>query len=319
MGSNAASKAANLQYQAAQQAMKLIQGSLAPTNTGIQTAADQARADAVAAAGTAGTNLTGTAAAAGSNLIGAAGDANAFLNPYITAGQGAITNLAQLMAPGGALTQQFGLQQMQQNDPGYQFRIDAANKALQASAAAKGGALGGGALRSLQAQSQNLASSEMQNAFDRWNTQQNNLYSRLSGLGSMGLTAGTTAGANLMNANTTAGGWNVGAAGTAGNWLTQGTQYGGTAEQNAALNIANNTMSANRTMADLMTGGAAAQAAGTVGSANAWTGMASGLANVGNQVGNYYQQQNMLDWMKQNPGVFANPSLRYGTPSGGYV
>ena len=42
---------------------------------------------------------------------------------------------------------------------------------------------------------------------------------------------------------------------------------------------------------NLMTGGAAAQAAGTVGSANAWSGALGGVANAAGQVGGYYQDQ----------------------------
>ena len=300
LGSNAASNAANLQYKASQDAMAQIKAALAGVTPGIQTAADQSKADALAAALTSGANLTGAAGTAGTNLVGAAGSANALLNPYIQGGTSAFQNLASLMQPGGQLTQQFGLQQMQQNDPGYQFRIDQANKALQASAAARGGALGGGALRSLQNQSQNLASSEMQNAYGRWQDQQTQLFNRLNTLGGAGLTAGNQAGANLMNAYGQAGNWNVNAAGTAGNWLNQGTQYGGTAEQNAASNIANTTMNAYRSIADLMTGGAAAQAGGVVGSANAMTGALGGVGNAANQAYNAYQQQNLLDWLKNN-------------------
>ena len=310
MGSRAANKAGQLQYQAAQDAMKQMRDALAQTNPQIQSAADQAKADALAAAREAGVNLTGTAAAAGQGVTDAATRANQFLSPFVQAGGDAVTNLAQLMAPGGLLSQRFDLNAMQTMDPGYQFRIDMANKALQSSAAAKGGALGGGALRSLQSQSQNLASSEMQNAFDRWRAQNQDIFGRYNTMATMGMDASGRAGTNLMNAAQLAGGWNVGAGQQAGNWLTQGTQYGGTGQMNAANSIASNTMNTYRTIADLMTGGAAAQAAGTVGSANAWQGALSGVANVGNQIGGYYNQKNMLDWMQQNPGVFANPSLR---------
>jgi hypothetical protein len=302
MGSRAAGQASQLQYAASQKAIQEFKDALARTNPQIQTAADQARADAIAAANTAGTGLTGAASTAGANLTGAA---NTLFSPYAQAGQGAIQNLAQMMAPGGQLTQQFGLEQMQQNDPGYQFRIDMANRALQSSAAARGGALGGGALRSLQTQSQNLASSEMENAFGRWNTQQGNLFNRLNTLAGTGMQAGQ----QILGANQQAGQWGVGAAGQAGDWLTQGTQYGGTAQQNAASNIAQNTMGAYKSIADLLTGGASAQAAGTMGAANAWSGALGGIGNAAGQVGNYYQQQNLLNWLRQNPGVFGNPAI----------
>jgi hypothetical protein len=52
-------------------------------------------------------------------------------------------------------------------DPGVQFRIDAANKALERSAAAKGGSLGGGQLRALSTLNQGLASQEYGNAYNR--------------------------------------------------------------------------------------------------------------------------------------------------------
>lgn len=53
-------------------------------------------------------------------------------------------------------------------DPGYDFRLAEAEKAIQGSAAAKGGALGSGALKSLQTRGQDMASQEYANAYDRW-------------------------------------------------------------------------------------------------------------------------------------------------------
>jgi hypothetical protein len=53
------------------------------------------------------------------------------------------------------------------SDPGYQFRMDQANKALSRSAAARGGALGGGQLRALTDLNSNLASQEYGNAYAR--------------------------------------------------------------------------------------------------------------------------------------------------------
>ena len=304
-GSNAATNAANIQAQSAKAAMAQIQQALGQVTPGIQTAADQSKADALQAALTSGQNLTGAAATAGANLTGAA---NSLFNPYVQAGQGAIQNLAGLMAPGGQLTQQFNASMMQQNDPGYAFRMQQAAKALQGSAAARGGALGGGTLSALQGQSQQLASNEYQNAFQRYTQNQNDIYNRLSGLANYGMQGGQ----QILGANQQAGAWNYGAAGQAGNWLNQGTQYGGTAEQNAATNIANTTMNAYKSIADLMTGGAASQAAGQVGSANAWQGALSGVGNAAGQVGNYYNQQNLLNQVMGNnpnftPYANANP------------
>lgn len=53
-----------------------------------------------------------------------------------------------------------------EKDPGAQYRMEQANKALQASAIAKGG-MGGGFAKALQANAQGLASQEFQNAWNR--------------------------------------------------------------------------------------------------------------------------------------------------------
>ena len=53
------------------------------------------------------------------------------------------------------------------NDPGVQFRMDEGRKALEASAAAKGGLLSGPTLAALQRQGQELSSQEYGNAWNR--------------------------------------------------------------------------------------------------------------------------------------------------------
>lgn len=53
------------------------------------------------------------------------------------------------------------------NDPGYQFRQDEARRALEASAAARGGLVSGATLSALQRQSQDLASQEYMSAWQR--------------------------------------------------------------------------------------------------------------------------------------------------------
>jgi hypothetical protein len=54
-----------------------------------------------------------------------------------------------------------------QNDPGVQFRLEAANKALERSSSARGAGLGGGKLRALSELNQGLASQEYGNAYGR--------------------------------------------------------------------------------------------------------------------------------------------------------
>ena len=53
-------------------------------------------------------------------------------------------------------------------DPGYDFRLSEAQKAIEASTAAKGMSLGSGVLKSLQTRGQDMASQEYQNAYDRY-------------------------------------------------------------------------------------------------------------------------------------------------------
>jgi hypothetical protein len=57
---------------------------------------------------------------------------------------------------------------------------------------------------------------------------------------------------------------------------------------------------------DLLTGGAAARAAGTVGAANAWTGALGGVANTAGQVGQYYQGKKTLATLMANPSTRGN-------------
>ncbi|OPZ24297.1 MAG: hypothetical protein BWZ03_00237 [bacterium ADurb.BinA186] len=56
-----------------------------------------------------------------------------------------------------------------QQDPGYQFRLDEGNKAINAAMAARGNAGGGAALKELTRYGQGFASNEYQNAWNRTN------------------------------------------------------------------------------------------------------------------------------------------------------
>ena len=152
--------------------------------------------------------------------------------PYRTAGYNALTEMQRTAGnvPGAF---KFGASDFTQ-DPGYAFRLQQGQKALDASAAARGGLISGNALRAAQGYGQEMGSQEYQNAYNRaltgYNTgvaSENQLYNRQAGLAGIGQTA-----ANFIG---TAGAANAGAV---GNYLT---------------------------------GGAAAQAAGTVGGANAIT------------------------------------------------
>jgi len=99
----------------------------------------------------------------------------ALQEPFRQAGLTAQNQIMQLLgiggdanAPGyGSLAKPFGTQQFQQ-DPGYAFRQSEGMKALERSAAARGGLLSGSAMKGIQRFGQDLASQEYQNAFNRY-------------------------------------------------------------------------------------------------------------------------------------------------------
>jgi hypothetical protein len=167
-----------------------------------------------------------------------------------------------------------------QADPGYAFRLSEGQKALDRSAAARGGLISGGALRAAQRYGQEMGSQEFGNAYNRaltgYNTgvaSENQLYNRQAGLAGIGQTS-----ANLV----------------------------GQAGQNYA-NAAGN----------LMTGAGAAQAAGQVGVANAITG---GLGtylnyNQGNALLDALQRNQNMQLV--NTGGYSNvPSYMVRPPGG---
>jgi hypothetical protein len=198
------------------------------------------------------------------------------------------------MAPGGDLNRQFTFQDIQNLDPGYQFRMDQASKALQSSAAARGGALGGGTLSALSNLNQNLASAEAQNAFSRLEQQQQGRFGRLQSMLGTGLAAGGQQAANILGANQFLAGQGLAGAQNIGQWMIQPAQYAGTALMGGAEQQAANAMNAGRSIADLITGAGNARAAGTMGAANAWSGALGGVANAAGGVGRYYQDQQLL-------------------------
>jgi hypothetical protein len=95
--------------------------------------------------------------------------------PFRQAGLTAQQQIMQLLGIGGdtsaagygSLAKPFGAEQFQQ-DPGYAFRQSEGMKALERSAAARGGLLSGSTMKGIQRFGQDLASQEYQNAFNRY-------------------------------------------------------------------------------------------------------------------------------------------------------
>lgn len=165
--------------------------------------------------------------------------------PFLQAGQRALTKLE-----GAVDYTPFSYNEFTK-DPGYAFRLSEGQKALDASAAARGGLISGNALRAATAYGQNMGSQEYTNAFNRYQTER---AAKLNPLQSLAGVGQTTA-ANL-----------------------------GTAGANNAAAVGN-----------YLTGGAAANAAGTVGTANAVNqGVSTYL--------NYNQGNNLLNALSRNRG-----------------
>lgn len=145
----------------------------------------------------------------------------------------------------GDLIRSFGMEDFEK-DPGYDFRFDEGQRALERSAAAKGMPFGGTAAKAALQYGQNFASNEYQNAWNRFNTEQANRFNRLASIAGIGQTA--TAAMNQ-------------------------------AGQNYANNAANITLGTAQNIGDLMTQAANARSSGYMGSANAWSNAITGGGN----------------------------------------
>jgi hypothetical protein len=76
-----------------------------------------------------------------------------------------------------------------QADPGYAFRMAEGQKALERSAAAKGGLMSGGFAKGLAKYSQGVASDEFGNAYNRFNADRDRRFGRLGSIANMGVGA----------------------------------------------------------------------------------------------------------------------------------
>lgn len=240
----------------------------------------QAENYTLGAASTAGQGATAAAQQAGAGATTAGAAAAAGLNPYAGTGAQATQQLAAGLAPGGNLSQTFTAADMDANDPGYQFRLQQGEQAIQRSLAAQG-VSGGGAAKALNDYAQGQASSEYSNAFNRFTTNQQ--------LNVQNLQAAANAG---QAATTAQGQFGTQAAQYAGSQGTQAAEYAGTAGMQGAQDAAQAAMWAGGNQSQATLQGAAlegqdaigkgnAQAAGDIGAANAWN---SALSSIGNGV-----------------------------------
>ena len=156
-------------------------------------------------------------ARAGQEGMAAAGQANQFLDPYRTAGGQSLQTLSGLA---NAPQERFDPSNLQM-DPGYAWRLSEGTKALERSAAARGGLQGGGTLRALAGYSQGLASQEYQSAFNRAKDTftlnqgaRRDQMTSLAGLAGLGYGASGQAGQNILGTQR----WASGLATDASRW-----------------------------------------------------------------------------------------------------
>ena len=128
-----------------------------------------------------------TAAANASNAVATSQfeQTRADQEPWRLAGQVALGQLGSLTANGGDLNRKFTMADFIK-DPGYAFRMSEGAKAIERSAAARGGVLGGGTLKALSRYNQDFASQEYNNSFSRWNQENNQQFGRLSSIAGLG-------------------------------------------------------------------------------------------------------------------------------------
>lgn len=124
--------------------------------------------------------------------------------------------------PTGFLTQTFGPEQFKAGmDPGYAWRLQQGAQGVMNTAAAGSGSLSGPALKALMEYNQGAASQEYGAAFNRFQTQQGNIFQRLTsiaglgqnaaaGVGNQAVATGGNIGSNIVGAA------NAGAAGQIG-------------------------------------------------------------------------------------------------------
>lgn len=164
------------------------------------------------------------------------------MEPWMQSGREGLQQLGQMgqfQAPGAA-----GMNE----DPGYQFRLAEGQKAMERSAAGRGAALGGGAMKAAERYGQGMASQEYGNVYARRAGEYQQQLNRLENQAGVGQTTGQNLGVMGQNA-----------ANQMGNILQYGANQQGGAMQNAA----------------------AARASGYINSGNTWGNVVSGLGQLG--------------------------------------
>lgn len=249
-------------------------------------------------AGTAATTAVNDATTnANQTLTDAQQQQLALLQPYITAGTGALNPLQADIASETAPGSQFSFTANDYaNDPAYQYQVDQAQQALERSAAAKGGLFTGGTAKALQRQAVNEASTHLDSSFQRalstYNANRQNTLNQIAGYQTL---LGT--GLNATSA------YNADVGNTAGR-ISQNTIGAGTYAGNTGLQVA-------KEQSNAIEGGANAKAAGDIGVGNAISGALGGVANAANQYqyGQVFKNYGGSGGLRTGNRINSGPSL----------
>lgn len=138
--------------------------------------------------------------------------------PFIQGGVSALNQIQAGFGPGGQFTRQFTPQDFLANlDPGYQFQLQTGGQAIRNADTPGVGALSGPALKDLMSFNQGLAGTAYQNAFNRFQTQNTNIFNRLNAIAGLGqsaasqtATSGTALGTGIAQAQAGAAGSQAG-------------------------------------------------------------------------------------------------------------
>lgn len=255
-GGNAAKKAAEIQAQAAREAGERALKTATDSGNTILDASGRA-VNSLWDATNGANDLLG-------NLYNGRMDA---LSPYSRVGASGANALNDAITSGD-LTRSFTADDMAAYDPGYQFRKDEGQRALDASAAARGGAMGGAAAKAALRYGQDYSSNEYDKAFNRFLAGQKQKYDVLRGTTDVGMKANDQA-LQVTNAL---------AVPIAQNGINAG-KYQGDVTMRSAEDYGNLQMEGAKIYGDATTGAANARASGIVGQANALTSGIRGAAD----------------------------------------
>lgn len=225
------------------------------------------------------------------------GEQREFLQPFQSAGLNALSRIQAGISPGGEFVRPFTMDQFQA-DPGYAFRLSEGQKALERSAAARGGLISGSALKAATRFGQDMGSQEFQNAFARAQIERANALNPLLAMYGTGAETAAALSGAAGGTGSSIGNY-LGQSGAAqAGALTSAAQAGAGGIYNAGMASAGGMMNAAQARASGYLQAGQAGAAGQMGVANAVTGgVNTGL--------NLYMQQQMLNRL-------ASPTMVYG-------